>query len=233
MNSRPKQIFAYGSGKIVPEFLAYTQKLTGKAAPKMCFLPTASGDDGTYIASWFATCAQLGIEATVLRVWINSIDEQRSWAEQILPMDALVVGGGNTLNMLAIWQAQSIADLLHKAYENGTVMAGGSAGSLCWFNAGTTDSRPQAYSIVNCMGFLPYSHCPHYHSEAFRIPLYHENIRTGKLGEGYACDDRAGIHFINGELAQAVSLDRDHNAYFVSLKDGIVVEKRLKHELLK
>ncbi len=232
MSEKPKQVFAYGSGRLTKEFLNYTKELTGKTKPKMCFLPTASGDNEGYIERWYEACEGLEIEAHVLRVWINSIDEQRSWGEMILPMDAIVVGGGNTLNMLAIWEAQGITKLLKQAYENGTVMTGGSAGSLCWFNAGTTDSRPIVYSIVTCLGFLNYSNCPHYHSEASRIPLYHENIKTGKLTEGFACDDRSGVHFVNGEFKKAVSLDVHNNSYFVSLNHGEVVEEKIQSEIL-
>lgn len=232
MAKKTKQVFAYGSGRLTKEFLTYTKKLTGKIKPKMCFLPTASGDDRGYIEQWNQICQELHVEPSVLKVWINSNEQKRSWEEMILPMDAIVVGGGNTLNMLAIWKAQGITELLHKAYENGTVMSGGSAGSLCWFNAGTTDSRPQEYSIVECLGFLKYSHCPHYHSEASRIPLYHENIGSGKLTEGYACDDRSGVHFMNGKCVGAVSLDTTSHSYFVGLKEGKVVEEQLQVELL-
>ena len=232
MREKPKQIFAYGSGRLTKEFLNYTKKITRKTKPKMCFLPTATGDDEGYISRWYEACEGLDIEPHVLRVWINSIDEQRSWEEMILPMDAIIVGGGNTLNMLAIWEAQGLSKLLKTAYNNGTVMVGGSAGSLCWFNAGTTDSRPKEYSIVKCLGFLKYSHCPHYHSEASRIPLYHENIRTGKLTEGYACDDRAGVHFVNGEFKKALSLDLNNNSYFVHLKNGEVVDEKLESTIL-
>ncbi len=230
--SKAKQIFAYGSGRIVPQFLNYARKLTGKDKPKMCFLPTATADNEDYIKRWYEACEGLEIEPHVLRVWINSIEHQKSWEELLLPMDAIIVGGGNTLNMMAIWQAQGIDVILKKAYENGTVMLGGSAGSLCWFNEGTTDSRPKELSIVKCLGFLDYSHCPHYHSEASRIPLYHENIKTGKLGEGYASDDRSGVHFVDGKFEKAVSLDENNNSYFVSLKDGQVHEELLASELL-
>lgn len=232
MRKKPKQVFAYGSGKLTKEFLKYTIKLTDKAMPKMCFLPTATADDESYVSRWYEACEGLDIEPHVLKVWINSIDEQRSWEEMILPMDAIIVGGGNTLNMLAIWEAQGISKLLRTAYNNGTVMVGGSAGSLCWFNAGTTDSRPKEFSIVECLGFLKYSHCPHYHSEASRIPLYHENIRTGELSDGYACDDRAGVHFVDGVFKKAVSLDAHSNSYFVSLENGKVIEEKLISEVI-
>jgi peptidase E len=230
---KPKQVFAYGSGRIVPQFLNYARTLTSKSRPKMCFLPTATADDEDYINRWYEACEGLEIEPSVLKVWINSVEHQKSWEELLLPMDAIIVGGGNTLNMMAIWQAQGIDTVLKKAYENGTVMLGGSAGSLCWFNDGTTDSRPKELSIVKCLGFLNYSHCPHYHSEASRIPLYHENIRTGKLGQGYACDDRAGVHFVDGKFKTAVALDKQNNSYFVSLKDGQVHEEKLNTELLQ
>ncbi len=233
MNEKSKQIFAYGSGRLTKEFLNYTKEITKKPKPKMCFLPTASGDDEGYIERWYEACEGLDIEPHVLRVWINSNDQQLSWEEMILPMDAIVVGGGNTLNMLAIWEAQGITNVLKQAYENGTVMTGGSAGSLCWFNAGTTDSRPMDYSIVECLGFLNYSHCPHYHSEASRIPLYHENIQTEKLTAGFACDDRSGVHFVDGKLKKAVSMEKNNNSYFVCLKDGKVVREKLKAEFLR
>ena len=198
----------------------------------MCFLPTATADNEDYIQRWYEACEGLEIEPHVCRVWINSVEHQKSWEELLLPMDAILVGGGNTLNMMAIWRAQGIDAVLKKAYDNGSVMFGGSAGSLCWFNEGTTDSRPKELSIVECLGFLNYSHCPHYHSEASRIPLYHENIRTGILGEGYACDDRSGVHFINGKFEKAVSLDTQNNSYFVSHKNGEVHEEKLQAEIL-
>ncbi|MEP2279806.1 peptidase E [Maribacter sp.] len=220
-----KQMVIYGSGRHTVPFLNYIAKATGKEKPNMCFIPTASGEDEQYIASFYDVCSQIDVTPHVLSVWINSYDQKESFEEIISRMDAIIVGGGNTLNMLAIWQAQGIDVALKNAYDNGVVMGGGSAGSLCWFNGGTTDSRPKELSIVGGMAFIDKSHCPHYNSETSRRPLYFENIKTAKLSDGYACDDRSAIHFIDGEVHTSVSLNEENHSYYVYLKDGEIVEE--------
>ncbi len=119
----------------------------------------------------------------MLRTFINSSPEQKTFEETILSMDAVIVGGG-------------------------------SAGSLCWFNGGMTDSRPIKRSLVECLGFIRTSHCPHYHSEPTRRPLYQEAILSGKLGPGYACDDNS-------------------HTYFLSVVDGKIKEYVLPAETIK
>ena len=142
-------------------------------------------------------------------------------------MDAIIVGGGNTLNMMAIWKAQGIDTVLRKAYNKGIILGGGSAGSLCWFQGGTTDSRPKDLSIVKCLGFIQTSHCPHYHSEPLRKPLYFDNILQGRLSPGYAIDDKAGIVFENEQYVRTVAIDDKSNAYYVSVVNGQIDEKLL------
>lgn len=205
---------------------------TNKETPNMCFIPTASGEDLAYIDSFYEVCSQINVVPHVMSVWINSYDQKETFDELISKMDAIVVGGGNTLNMLAIWKAQGIDIALKKAYKKGVVMGGGSAGSLCWFNGGTTDSRPKELSIVNGMGFINKSHCPHYNSEPYRRPLYHNNILSGKLSAGYACDDRSAIHFIDGEVHTSISLDVENSSYYVFQKDGKIVEDKIKGTVL-
>ena len=143
------------------------------------------------------------------------------------------MGGGNTLNMMAIWQAQGIDVVLKKAMEKGIVLMGASAGSLCWFNNGTTDSRPIELSEVEGLGLLPFSHSPHYDSEEHRRPLYESNIAKGIFKAGYAMDNNAGIIFKNGKPFRVVSTKPTANSYYVSMKDGKVVEEKLKAELLQ
>lgn len=228
-----KQLLIYGSGRLTLPFLKYTAMLTEKKTPNMCFIPTASGDDEDYINSWYEVCSSLDVTPHVLRVWISSYSQKETYEELIQNMDAIIVGGGNTLNMLAIWKAQGIDTLLKKEYEKGVVMGGGSAGSLCWFNGGTTDSKPAALSIVEGMRFINQSHCPHYNSEKSRRPLYHNNILNGALSDGYACDDRAAIHFLNGEMKQAVSLDKENHSYYVYQKNGEIIEERLASKIIE
>lgn len=228
-----RQLFIYGSGKHTYPFLKYMAEITGKVKPNMCFVPTASGDDKEYIESFYDVCAELNVEPHILRVWISSYSQQETYSDIINKMDAVVVGGGNTLNMLAIWKAQGIDLLLKRAYENGVVMGGGSAGSICWFNGGTTDSRPKELSIVKGMAFIDKSHCPHYNSEKYRRPLYHENILKENLSDGYACDDRAAIHFINEKVERAVSLDAENQSYYIYQKEGRVVEELLASKIIE
>lgn len=150
-----------------------------------------------------------------------------------MSMDAIVVSGGNTLNMLAIWKAHGIDTLLRKAYENGIILTGGSAGSLCWFTGGSTDSRPKELSIVEGLSLLDFSHSPHYLREPARRPLYHQLILNKKLKPGYACDDMAGLLFVNGKLKKSVSMNAENNSYFVSVKEGKIIEELLPAEIIK
>ncbi|MEO9893191.1 peptidase E [Aurantibacter sp.] len=227
-----RQLLTYGSGRHTVPFLNYMAEATGIEKPNICFIPTASGEDQNYIDSFYDICSQLNVVPHVLSVWINSYDQKETFEEIIQRMDAIVVGGGNTLNMLAIWKAQGIDTALKNAYENGVVMGGGSAGSLCWFNGGTTDSRPATLSIVEGMRVIDKSHCPHYNSEKSRRPLYHDNILSGKLTDGYACDDRSAIHFINEEVHASVALNAENHSYYVHIKDGKIVEEQLKNRII-
>ncbi len=230
--SPDKIIFVAGSG-LHKRFINYVAGLTNKPDPKICYLPTAMGDHPNSILDWYVKCEGLPLQPFVLRTYIDSVTTQLSFEEILMGMDAIIVGGGNTLNMMAIWKAQGIDKLLKKAYKKGIVMAGGSAGSLCWFNAGSTDSRPKKLSIVEGLGILNFSHSPHYHKESGRKPLYHQLILSAELKAGYACDDLAGLLFVNGQLKKSVALDTENNNYFVSLKDGKIKEKLLPSEIIK
>src|SRR5438045_4236533 len=176
-------------------FVRYMATLTGKARPRLCYLPTASADRADGIISWYRTCAPLNVEPFVQESFISSYRQTKGFDEVLLSMDGIVASGGNTLNQQAIWKAQGIDAILRQAWDNGIVLGGASAGSLCWFEEGTTDSRPKALSIVKCMGFLKGSHSPHYDAEAGRRPLYHKLIGSGEMKPGYACDNDAGIYF--------------------------------------
>ena len=230
--AQDKTIFVTG-GSFGKPFIQYVASLTNKPNPKICFVPTASADNPYSINSWYNNCEDLPIRPYVLRTFINSQPGQKTWEEFILSMDAIIVGGGSTLNMIAIWKAQGIDTVFKKAYDKGIVMAGGSAGSLCWFLGGSTDSRPKALSVVECLGFLNYSHSPHYHAEPARRPLYHQLILEGKLKPGYACDDRAGLLFVNGAMKKSISLNAESNNYFVSVVDGKIKEELIPSEILK
>lgn len=226
-----KKIFVYGAG-IISQFLPYVKSLTGKNNPRMCLLPTALADNPFAINTWYEQCSQLGIQGFAQRMFISSYEQKQSFEEVLLSMDAILVSGGNTLNMMAIWKAQGVDLVLRKVWEAGIILSGGSAGSLCWFEHGTTDSRPQEITTVDCLGFLRGSHCPHYDSEKTRRPLYHSYIQTKKFKPGYACDDRAAILFHDQEVHKVVALNNESNAYYVFLEKDRVKEKQLTKVVL-
>ena len=227
-----RTIFITGGDFSTP-FIKYVISLTKKDHPKICFIPTASADNPYGINAFYSQCAGLPMTPFILRTFLNSSPEQKTFDETLMDMDAIIVGGGSTLNMLAIWKAQGIDTILRKAYNKGIILGGGSAGSLCWFTGGFTDSRPKKLSLVECLGFIANSHCPHYHSEPTRKPLYQEAILTGKLQRGYACDDRAGILFEDEKYIRSVASDKESHTYFLSVANGAIKEELLVGEIIR
>jgi len=226
-----KTIFVYGDG-LDKVFIRYVSVLTKKTNPKICFFPTAAADDQRAIDYWFSLCEGLPLIPSVIRTFITASLEQKTFEEEILNSEAVIVGGGNTLNMIAIWKAQGIDTILKKAYDKGIILAGGSAGSLCWFTGGYSDSRPRELTLIECLDFLHYSHSPHYNGEPARKPLYQQAILEGKLKPGYACDDKAGLLFINGKMVKSVSLNPNNNSYYVSVKNGKIIEEIIPSEII-
>ena len=206
-------------------FIRYMAALTGKPRPKICYLPTASADAAEGIITFFKHCAPLNVQACVQESFIASTEQLQSWEEVFFSMDAIVVSGGNTLNQQAIWKAQGIDVVLRQAWERGIVLGGASAGSLCWFEEGTTDSRPKQLSTVQCLGFLKGSHCPHYDKEPGRRPLYEKLIGSGEMKPGYACDNDAGIYFEGTEVKRVVSTRAEAKVYYVSAVGGKATER--------
>ncbi len=223
-------IFVWG-GDINTKFVQYVADLTKKEHPKICYLPTASADNPDNIKYWENICNRLQLDTLILKVWVSSSDKNQSFEDILLNSDAIVVGGGNTLNMLGIWKAQGIDNILKKALKNGIILSGGSAGSICWFQNGISDSRPVNLSIVKGLGFLPFSNCPHYSQES-RKDLYHQMIKNRKMNPGYATDELSGILFKNGKAVKSISQSDLHKAYFVNRKKGIIKETKLKSDFL-
>jgi peptidase E len=213
-------------------FIRYMAALTGKRRPRLCYLPTASADHSDSIVTWYKDCAPLDVEPFVQRAFIESTTQALGWDEVLLSMDGIVASGGNTLNQQAIWKAQGIDVVLREAWNRGIVLGGASAGSLCWFEEGTSDSRPKALSIVKCLGLLEGSHSPHYDAEADRRPTYHRLIGSGELKPGYACDDNAGIYFENAAVKRVVASRAGAKAYYVSVVGGRVSERVLEPEMI-
>jgi dipeptidase E len=214
-------------------FIRYMAQLTGKPRPKLLYLPTASADSPAGVISWYRNCAPLNVEPSHQDSFIASTRQARSWEEVFLSVDGIVCSGGNTLNQQAIWQAQGIDVVLRQAWDRGIVLGGASAGSLCWFEEGTTDSRPKDLSIVKCLGFLKGSHSPHYDAEPGRRPLYQKLIGSGQMKPGYACDNDAGIYFEDNTVKRVVSARAEAKVYYVSVEGGKAVEKVMEPERIE
>jgi peptidase E len=227
-----KKIFLTGGGYDL-NFINYLISLTGKPKPNICFLPTPVGDSDVYIKRWYETARALPIQPFVQKVFINAAEQTDSFENLLLDMDAILVPGGNTLNTIALWKAQGIDIILQKAWEKGIVLSGASAGALCWFEQGLSDSRPKELTVVEGLGFLKGSNCPHYHSEANRKETYKRFIHKGGLKPGYACDDLAGLYFENDTLTKVLSTNKENKAYKLNLIDGAVVESVIEPTLIQ
>lgn len=225
-------IFSYG-GEINKPFTKYVAKLTNQLKPKICFIPTASLDNPYVIIHWYQLCHDLSVEPYTLFSSPSSYYSPESCDEILAKMDAIIVGVGNTLNMMAIWKAQGIDSALFRCLKKGTVLAGGSAGAICWFENGISDSRPKSLSLVDGLSFLKYSTCPHYSNEKGRKKLYDEMILNKKIHPGFACDEDSGILFINGKFIKSVSLNSNSNSYYISIINGKILEQKLSSEIIK
>ena len=214
-------------------FIRYMAQLTGKPRPKLLYLPTASADSPSGIIAWYRNCAPLAVEPSHQESFIASTRQTRGWDDVLLSVDGIVCSGGNTLNQQAIWRAQGIDTILKQAWDRGIVLGGASAGSLCWFEEGTTDSRPRELSVVKCLGFLEGSHSPHYDAEPGRRPLYQKLIAAGEMKPGYACDNDAGIYFEDNAVKRVVATRAAAKVYFVSVESGKVVEKVMEPERIE
>jgi dipeptidase E len=229
---KPTRKILIAGGGYGTAFIRYMAALTGKTRPKLLYLPTAAADSQSSIISWFRNCAPLDVYPLAQESFIVSTRQAQSWEEVLLSVDGIVASGGNTLNQQAIWKAHGIDIILKQAWDRGIVLGGASAGSLCWFEEGTTDSRPKELTIVKCLGFLKGSHCPHYDREPARRPLYRELIASGAMKPGYACDNDAGIYFEDNEVKRVVTTRQGAKVYFVNASGGEAVERVLEPEMI-
>jgi dipeptidase E len=199
----------------------YVLALTGKERPKLLFVPTAVGDRDDDIVTFYERFQSRGQPAHLKTFpW-----PPRDVRELILAQDAISVSGGNTANMLAIWKVHGIDGYLREAWEQGVILWGASAGMICWFEHGVTDSFGPQLAAMDCLGFLPGSACPHYDGEAQRRPRYRELVDAG-LADGIAADDGVAVHYVGAEIAEIVSCRPGAAAYRVTCDGEEKLETR-------
>jgi dipeptidase E len=223
-----RHIVAIGGAGFAAEsepLLDFVVGLTRAERPRICFLPTASGDSAEYVVAFYDAFTRRTCEPSHVGLFGKPVREQVR--KHLLGQDAIYVSGGNTANMLAVWRLHGVDEALREAWERGVVLAGTSAGANCWFEASTTDSFGPIGPLRDGLGFLGGSFCPHYDGEADRRPTYHRLIADGFPG-GYAADENVAIHFAGTMFAEVVSGRAEAGAYRVELADGDVRETRLR-----
>lgn len=225
------RILAIGRGMNVGLIRYFTQ-LTNKDNPRVCLLPTATGDHPQWIKVWHDLGDKIGFESHVQPLFISSFEQKEDFDDILLSMDAIYVGGGNTVNMLAVWRAQGIDEILYKAWQQGIPLGGGSAGGICWFEDGLTDSRPKKLTPMTALGWLPGSFAPHYLKEEGRRESFHRYINEGSLSDGYGCMETAGLLYEGTELTRVVGSDKDARVYHVRKEGGVIVEEEVRAEFV-
>jgi dipeptidase E len=223
------QIIALGGGGFSMEpdnalLDAYVLRATGKAKPKVCFLPQASGESLDYIVRFYSAFSRHECTPSHLSLFRPHTADLEGL---LLSQDLIYVGGGNTKSMLALWREWSLDGVLHQAWQQGIVLAGISAGAICWFAQGHTDSIPGPLSALPCLGFLDGSCSPHFDGEVARRPSFHGLIARGQMQSGYAADDGAALHFVGQHLHKVVSSRPNAMAYWIEKEAAEVVEKPL------
>lgn len=209
-----------------PENLAvdrYILKLTRKRRPTACFIPTASAEPAEGIAKFYDCYTRLGATPSVLRFFQRTPDLR----ETLLSKDVIYVGGGNTKSMLAVWREWGLDVVLREAWKKGIVLAGVSAGAICWFDQGVTDSWADELAPLACLGFLRDTCCPHFDSEVDRRPCVRDFVNRGVVPPVLALDDGAAAHFVGRSLHRIVTWRPAARGYSVRKLRGVARETEL------
>jgi peptidase E len=201
-------ILAMGGGGFTmgernPALDRFVLELTGKAIPKICFLPTASGDERGQVVRFYERFAPWPCEPTTLSLFHlgrDRIDPER----HLLAQDAIYAGGGSMRNMLAVWREHGLDDIMRAAWHAGTVLAGLSAGAMCWFEGGISMSGGMPEAVAG-LGLIPGSLSVHRDSELRRLPAFRAAVAAGRLPAGHAVDDGAAVVYRGEVLVECVA----------------------------
>jgi dipeptidase E len=234
MSHRKPQIVAFGGGGFSMErdntlLDDYVLGLTGSDRPRVCFLPTASGDADHYIVRFYRAFCRSGCETSHVSLFRRD-EGAADIHEHLMTRDVIYVGGGSVISLLGAWRAHGLDQTLRRAWQAGVVLCGLSAGSLCWFESGVTafHGEPQA---MTGLGLLPWSNCVHYDNEPCRDDAYRSLLRDG-MCQGFAAEDRTALHFAGERLARVVSSRPGARAYRMRCVRGRVERRALQTEYL-
>ncbi len=234
MRKAKRQIIAMGGGGFTadpenPRLELYALSQTRKSNPSVCFLPTATGDAATYIVKFYAAFVKLRCRPT----HVSLFERTPKLREILLAQNVIYVGGGNTKSMLAVWREWKLPEILRQAWNSGIILTGISAGAICWFETGITDSWAGHLAPLPCLGWLPGACCPHYDGEAERRPAVHRFVAKGLVPEVLALDDGSAAHFVGRKLKRVVCSRPKANAYRVRREGRSFVENPIPATRLK
>lgn len=201
-------------------------------SPRVCILATALGDNPTFLTAAYSAFGRAGFRVTHLSLFPQpNVTDIRA---HLLAQDIIWVAGGSVANLLALWQLHNLHSVLHECWTVGVVLMGVSAGSLCWFQGGTTDSFGLPLrSVTNGLAFLPFANSPHHDAEEQRRPLMLELLAEGLFSECYATDNGTALVFGGTDLVEAVTEAEGAAAWHLRRdENGHVEEQRLPTRLL-
>tara|TARA_Y100001978_G_C23586143_1_gene381442 strand:- start:16 stop:696 length:681 start_codon:yes stop_codon:yes gene_type:complete len=199
----------------------YIVSLTNKRKPKVCFLPTASGDNDLYKLNFYRAFSHLNCITSHIDFFTRTEDLQRKISTQ----DIIYVGGGNTKSMLAVWKEWNLDIILKKAYEKGIIMSGVSAGAICWFEKGITDSYAEDLKVIDCLGFVKGNACPHFDEEEQREPFVYEVLKKNILSSCFCIEGNCAIHITNDKDIKSINFGTNKKSFELSKKKDNILKK--------
>jgi dipeptidase E len=229
METPARQIVAFGGGGFSmesgnPLLDDYVLGLCRRRRPRVCFLPSASGDADHYVVRFYRAFAADRCEASHVSLFRRE-QGPADLRAHLLAQDLIYVGGGSVVSLLGVWRAHGLDAILREAWQRGVVLCGLSAGSLCWFAEAMTAFHGEPRRVAG-LGLLPFSNCVHYEPTSPRRLAYHGFLREG-MRPGYAAEDGAALHFVGSELARVVASRPRARGYRLDAADGRLVEMRI------
>ena len=200
----------------------YIISLISKKRPKICFIPTASGDDSLYKLNFYRAFSKLDC----ITSHIDFFSRTENLEKKVLNQDIIYVGGGNTKSMLAVWKEWNLNNILQNAYEKGIIMSGVSAGAICWFEKGITDSFAKELNIINCLGIVKGIACPHFDEEKEREPYVNDVIQREIIESCICIESNCALHIKNDFEYSSIDFGKGKKCYKVT-KENNDLEKEI------
>ena len=226
--SASRHIIAIGGGGFgrnpnKPVIEDYIVNLSSSKEPVVTFFPTASAEDTGYIVNFYTAFSKLNCKAQHISLFKKTPDLKSVIDES----DIIYIGGGNTKSMLAVFHEWNLDELIINAYKKGKILAGVSAGAICWLEKGITDSWAHGLRVLNCMNVLEGVCCPHYDGEANRRPSVEKFLKNKDISSCLCIEDGAAVHYQNETLKTAISFYENKNAYQVKYTNNKLIENQL------